>query len=145
MLAFRPPVLNAAVRLVNTPHLAATLLDAAAVMTWQRQRAGGNEVRVGGVSVLQRAGGSLNLNPHLHLRVTVPVFTLVTVPVFTFTFFAQRSRRRQLAWCGASSDRRPSRGFFLAWARQSQASRPSSGRCESEHRYRLRYSLSCLG
>jgi hypothetical protein len=48
LLAFRPPVLRAAVRLIDDT-----------VMAWQRQRSCG---RVGGVAVLQRAGGSLNMN-----------------------------------------------------------------------------------
>ncbi|MHB1845254.1 MAG: transposase zinc-binding domain-containing protein [Deltaproteobacteria bacterium] len=52
LLAFRPPVACAAVRLIDDT-----------VMAWQRRRVGG---RVGGVSVLQRAGGSLNIHPHLH-------------------------------------------------------------------------------
>lgn len=42
LLAFRPPVLRAAVRLIDDT-----------VLAWQRRRAGG---RVGGVAVLQRAG-----------------------------------------------------------------------------------------
>ncbi len=71
LLAFRPPVLNAAVRLVNDT-----------IMEWQRKRArdavgtdlagtggDGPAPRVGGVCVLQRAGGSLNVNPHIHLLV----------------------------------------------------------------------------
>jgi hypothetical protein len=55
LLAFRPPVLNAAVRLID-----------GTVMAWQRRRAGG---LAGGVSVLQRAGGSLNIHPHVHMLV----------------------------------------------------------------------------
>jgi hypothetical protein len=35
-------------------------------MAWQQSRAGG---RVGGVAVLQRAGGSLNIHPHVHMLV----------------------------------------------------------------------------
>ncbi len=58
LLAFRPLVLNAAVRLINDT-----------VMAWQRERAGGPATRVGGISVLQRAGGALNVNPHIHLLV----------------------------------------------------------------------------
>ena len=53
LLAFRPPVASATVRLIDDT-----------VMAWQRRRAGG---RVGGVSVLQRAGGSLNVHPHVHM------------------------------------------------------------------------------
>ncbi len=53
LLAFRPPVLTAAIRLVDDT-----------VTSWQRDRSGG---KVGALWVLQRAGGSLNLNPHLHL------------------------------------------------------------------------------
>jgi len=37
------------------------------VLAWQRERSGSK--RVGGVSVVQRAGGSLNIHPHLHLLV----------------------------------------------------------------------------
>jgi hypothetical protein len=48
LLVFRPPVLNAAVRLIDDT-----------VMAWQRRRTCG---RVGGIAVLQRAGGSLNMN-----------------------------------------------------------------------------------
>ena len=55
LLAFRPKVGGAAVRLIDD-----------AVLAWQRQRSRG---RVGGVSVLQRAGGSLNVHPHVHLLV----------------------------------------------------------------------------
>ncbi len=58
LLAFRPPVLSAAVRLIDDT-----------VMAWQRRRAAGLDARVGGVSVLQRAGGSLNIHPHVHLLV----------------------------------------------------------------------------
>jgi hypothetical protein len=56
LLAFRPPVLNAAVRLIDDT-----------VVAWQRGRAAG--ARVGGVSVLQRAGGSLNIHPHVHMLI----------------------------------------------------------------------------
>jgi hypothetical protein len=55
LLAFRPPVLRAAVRLIDDT-----------VVAWQRQRSCG---RVGGVSVLQRAGGSLDIHPHVHMLV----------------------------------------------------------------------------
>jgi hypothetical protein len=55
LLAFRPKVASAAVRLIDDT-----------VMGWQRRRAGG---RVGGVSVLQRSGGSLNVHPHVHMLV----------------------------------------------------------------------------
>ena len=57
LLAFRPPVVSAAVRLIDDT-----------VMAWQRRRSGG-PARVGGVSVLQRAGGSLNVHPHVHMLV----------------------------------------------------------------------------
>jgi hypothetical protein len=49
LLAFRPEALAAAVRLVDDT-----------VLAWQRERSGSR--RVGGISVLQRAGGSLNTN-----------------------------------------------------------------------------------
>jgi hypothetical protein len=58
LLAFRPPVLNAAVRLIDDT-----------VMAWQLRRAADPKARVGGMSVLQRAGGSLNVHPHLHMLV----------------------------------------------------------------------------
>jgi hypothetical protein len=58
LLAFRPPVLNAAVRLIDDT-----------VMAWQRRRAADPTARVGGISVLQRSGGALNIHPHVHLLV----------------------------------------------------------------------------
>ena len=53
LLAFRPEVLNAAIRLIND-----------SVLCWQKKRSSlGPGAKVGGLSVLQRAGSSLNVNP----------------------------------------------------------------------------------
>ncbi|MBI3046842.1 MAG: transposase zinc-binding domain-containing protein [Acidobacteria bacterium] len=51
LLAFHPPVLNAAIRLIND-----------SVLSWQKKRSHlGRRALAGGISVLQRAGGSLNV------------------------------------------------------------------------------------